>query len=151
MALGYLLVLLRISPWLLLAAVALAAAISTLQKTLEPRVRAGSQLQVAVNQAISARVVEDYQALRFLHSSGELELADQRLQGLMREMEAAFRGQVRRLALLEPVASFLPILAVAVIEFEFGAAGHASRPDFAGSGYLCPRFAAAQCAVRRNC
>ena len=33
----------------------------------------------------------------------------------MGEMEAAFRGQARRLALLEPVASFLPILAVAVI------------------------------------
>ena len=115
MALVYLLVLLRISPWLLLAAVALAAAITALQKTLEPRVRAGAQRQVAVDQAISARVVEDYQALRLLHSSGQLELADQRLQGLMGEMEAAFRGQARRLALLEPVASFLPILAVAVI------------------------------------
>ena len=115
MALVYLLVLLRISPWLLLAAVALAAAITALQKTLEPRVRAGAQRQVAVDQAISGRVVEDYQALRLLHSSGQLELADQRLQGLMGEMEAAFRGQARRLALLEPVASFLPILAVAVI------------------------------------
>lgn len=115
MALVYLLVLLRISPWLLLAAVALAAAITALQKILEPRVRAGAQHQVAVDQSISARVVEDYQALRLLHSSGQLELADQRLQGLMGEMEAAFRGQARRLALLEPVASFLPIVAVAVI------------------------------------
>ena len=113
MALVYLLVLLRISPWLLLAAVALAAAITALQKILEPRVRAGAQRQVAVDQAISARSVEDYQALRLLHSSGQLELADQRFQGLMGEMESAFRGQVRRLALLEPVASFLPILEVA--------------------------------------
>ena len=115
MSLVYLLVLLRISPWLLLAAVVLAAAITALQKNLEPRVRAGAQRQVAVDQAISARVVEDYQALRLLHSSGQLAFADQRLQGLMGEMEAAFRGQARRLALLEPVASFLPILAVAVI------------------------------------
>ena len=115
MALVYLLVLLRISPWLLLAAVALAVAITALQKILEPRVRAGAQRQVAVDQAISARAVEDYQALRLLHSSGQLELADKQLQGLMGEMEAAFRGQARRLALLEPVASFLPILAVAVI------------------------------------
>ena len=115
MALVYLLVLLRISPWLLAAAVALAVAITALQKTLEPRVRAGAQRQVAVDQAISARAVEDYQALRLLHSSGQLAFADQRLQGLMGEMEVAFRGQARRLALLEPVASFLPILAVAVI------------------------------------
>ena len=115
MAVVYLLVLLRISPWLLLAAVALAVAITALQKNLEPRVRAGAQRQVAVDQAISARAVEDYQALRLLHSSGLLQLADQRLQGLMGEMELAYRGQVRRLSLLEPVASFLPILAVAVI------------------------------------
>ena len=74
MALVYVLVLLRISPWLLLAAVALAAAITAMQKTLEPRVRAGAQRQVVVDQAISARVVEDYQALRWLHSSGHLEL-----------------------------------------------------------------------------
>ena len=115
MALVYLFVLLRISAWLLFAAAVLAVAITALQKTLEPRIRAGAQRQVAVDQAISARVVEDYQALRLLHSSGQLELANQRLRGLMGEMEAAFRGQARRLALVEPVASFLPILAVAVI------------------------------------
>ena len=115
MALVYVLVLLRISPWLLLAAVVLAAVITFFQKFLEPRVRAGAQRQMAVEQVISSRLVEDYQALRLLHSSGQLELADQRLQGLMGEMEAAYRGQVRRLSLLEPVASFLPILAVAVI------------------------------------
>tara|TARA_B100002051_G_scaffold209107_1_gene200540 strand:+ start:3059 stop:4903 length:1845 start_codon:yes stop_codon:yes gene_type:complete len=115
MALVYLFVLLRISPWLLLAAALLAAGITTLQKVLEPRVRAGSHRQVDINKAITARVIEDYQALRLLHSSGHLELADLRLQSLMGEMEAAFRAQVRRLSLLEPVASFLPILAVAVI------------------------------------
>ena len=53
--------------------------------------------------------------MRLQHSSGQLELAEQRLQGLMGEMELAYRGQVRRLAVLEPVASFLPILAVALI------------------------------------
>ena len=115
MALVYLLVLLRISPWLLLAAVALATVITAIQKTLEPRVRAGAQRQMAVDTAISALVVEDYQALRLLHSSGQLELADRRLQGLMGDMELAYRGQMRRLAVLEPVASFLPILAVALI------------------------------------
>ena len=46
--------------WLLLAAVALAAAITFLQKSLEPRIRAGAQRQVAVDQTISSRVVEDY-------------------------------------------------------------------------------------------
>jgi len=115
MAIAYLVVLLGISAWLLLAAVVMGIAVTTLQKYLEPRIRAGAQRQVSVDQTISARVVEDYQALRLLHSTGSLELADQRLQGLMGEMEAATRAQSRRLALLEPVTSFLPILAVAVI------------------------------------
>ena len=115
MASVYLAVLVRVSPWLLLAAVALAAAITALQKTLEPKVRAGSKRKVVVDTFIASRMVEDYQALRQLHSSGQLSLADQRLKDLMGEMESAFRGQVRLLALLEPVASFLPILAVALI------------------------------------
>ncbi len=115
MALVYLFVLLRISPWLLIAAVVLAAAITVLQKTLEPLLRAGARRQVSIDQEINARLVEDYQAPRLLHSSGQLAYAEYRLQGLMREMEVAFRAQARRLAMLEPVASFLPILAVAAI------------------------------------
>ena len=115
MALVYLLVLVRISPWLLIGAVALAAAITALQKTIEPRLRAGAHQQVSITQALNSRLIDDYQALRLLHSTGQLEHADQSLQGLLLKNEAVFRGQVRRLALLDPVASFLPIVAVAVI------------------------------------
>ena len=115
MALLYLVVLVRISPWLLIGVVALAGTITALQKILEPRLRAGAHQQVSITQALNTRLIDDYQALRLLHSTGQLERADQNLQGLLHKNEAIFRGQVRRLALLEPVASFLPIVAVAVI------------------------------------
>ncbi len=111
----YVIALIRISPWLLLAAVAMALVITSLQKFLEPRIRDGSRRQACIDELISSRAIEDYQALRLLHSSGQLELAAAHLDGLMIEMEDAFRAQSKRLSLLEPVASFLPIVAVSII------------------------------------
>jgi ATP-binding cassette subfamily B protein/subfamily B ATP-binding cassette protein MsbA len=65
--------------------------------------------------AISSRITEDFQGLRLLHSSGQLEAADQRLQARMGELRRQLRGQARRLAVVEPFSNFLPILAIAVI------------------------------------
>ncbi len=107
--------LISISPWLLIGAVALAAAITTAQKSLEPAVEGWGSSAIVLVQALNTRLIDDYQALRLLHSTGQLENADQSLQDLLLKNEAVFRGQVRRLAFYEPVASFLPIVAVAVI------------------------------------
>ena len=115
MALMYLLVLIKISPWLLLAAALMALVITSFQKFLEPRIRGGAQRQAGIDAAISARAVEDYQALRLLHSSGQLANAKKHFRGLMAEMESAFRAQSRRLAIIEPVSSFLPIVAISLI------------------------------------
>ena len=115
MALMYLLILIKISPWLLLAAALLALIITSFQKFLEPRIRGGAQRQAGIDEVISARAVEDYQALRLLHSSGQLANTKNRFRGLMTEMESAFRAQSRRLAILEPVSAFLPIVAIAFI------------------------------------
>ena len=102
-----------------------------------------------MDQAISARAVEDYQALRLLHSSGQLQLADQRLQGLMGEMElySAARpapGQAGACGIIpaDPGGG-------RDREFEFGAAWCASRSGAAGVGHVCAGAAAAQCAARR--
>jgi ATP-binding cassette subfamily B protein/subfamily B ATP-binding cassette protein MsbA len=65
--------------------------------------------------AISSRITEDFQGLRLLHSSGQLEAADQRLRSGMGALERQLRGQARRLAVVVPFSSFLPILAIAVI------------------------------------
>jgi subfamily B ATP-binding cassette protein MsbA len=111
----YLGVLVGISPWLLLAVALMGGLITLLQKRLLPRIRAGSKGVAQAQVAISSRITEDFQGLRLLHSSGQLEAADQRLQANMAELRGHLRGQARRLAVVEPFAAFLPILAIAVI------------------------------------
>ena len=111
----YLAVLVGISPWLLLAVLLMGWLITLLQKQLLPRIRAGAKGVSQAQVAISSRITEDFQGLRLLHSSGQLELADQRLRACMGELERQLRGQTRRLAVVGPFASFLPILAIALI------------------------------------
>jgi ATP-binding cassette, subfamily B, bacterial MsbA len=111
----YLAVLVSISPRLLLAVLLMVGLIAYLQKQLLPRIRAGSHAVTQAQVGISTRITEDFQGLRLLHSSGQLDEADQRLQSQMGELERQLRGQGRRLAVVEPFSSFLPILAIALI------------------------------------
>lgn len=111
----YLAVLVGISPWLLVAVLVMGGLITMVQKQLLPRIRAGSQAVSQAQVAISSRITEDFQGLRLLHSSGQLDAADQHLRSRMGELERQLRGQVRRLAVVGPFSSFLPILAIAVI------------------------------------
>jgi len=111
----YLVVLVGISPWLLLAVALMAGLITLLQKQLLPRITAGSRAVNDAQVAISSRITEDFQGLRLLHSSGQLDVADQHLRSGMGYLERQLRGQARRLAVVGPFASFLPILAIALI------------------------------------
>lgn len=111
----YLSVLVGLSPWLLLAVVMIGGLITLLQKRLLPRIRAGSKGVMEVQVAITSRITEDFQGLRLLHTSGLLDLADKRLRSRMSELEHQLRAQGRRLAIVEPFSSFLPILAIALI------------------------------------
>lgn len=111
----YLAVLVGLSPWLLLAVAVMGGLITALQKRLLPRIRAGSQAVSSAQVAISSRITEDFQGLRLLHTSGQIEQADQRLRSGMAELERQLRGQVRRLAVVGPFSSFLPILSIAFI------------------------------------
>ena len=111
----YLAVLVGISPWLLLAVLTMGGLITLLQKRLLPRIKAGSQVITEASLAISTGITEDFQGLRLLHSSGQLDRADQHLSSLMGELEHQMRSQVRRLAVVGPFSSFLPILAIAVM------------------------------------
>jgi ATP-binding cassette, subfamily B, bacterial MsbA len=111
----YLAVLIGISPWLLLAVLTMGGLITLLQKRLLPRIKAGSQVITEASLAISTGITEDFQGLRLLHSSGQLDRADQQLRSLMGELEHQMRSQVRRLAVVGPFSSFLPILAIAVM------------------------------------
>lgn len=115
MALSYLFILVLLSPWLLLAAVAMGAVIVWLQHDLLPRIRRHAYRLSTIEVSISARINEDIQALRLLHSFGQVEAADQDLRRRMAELETALRRQLRVMELIEPITMFLPVAILALI------------------------------------
>jgi ATP-binding cassette, subfamily B, bacterial MsbA len=115
MAATYLAVLVRISPWLLVAVGLLAMVITLVQRRLLPRIRAGANVVSGTQVEISTKITEDFQGLRLLHSTGQLDSADKQLQNRMGVLEQQLRSQARWLAVVVPFSSFLPILAILVI------------------------------------
>lgn len=111
----YLAVLIALSPWLLLLAAALAVAISLLQQQLLPRISRQAQRVTQSQLAISTRITEDFQGLRLLHISGQLDAADWNLRSRMEDLEQGLRRQSLLMNIVGPVSSFLPIAAMAVI------------------------------------
>jgi len=111
----YLAVLVSISPWLLLVVALISGLLALIQRRLLPKINAAAKDLSKTQVAISSRMTEDFQGLRLLHSSGQLDEASQRLQVWIAELERIMRGQTRWLAVVSPFASFLPILAVALI------------------------------------
>lgn len=91
----YSLVLVSLSPWLVLLAIGLTAAIVLVQRVLLPRIRRVSYRLSQIEVEISSRLIEDIQALRLLHSTGQLDAADQALRARMAELETVLRSQNR--------------------------------------------------------
>ena len=115
MGLTYLAVLISLSPWLLLAAAAIALVVVVLQKRLLPRIRRAATRLTAASVAISSQITETIQGLRLLHSLGWLEAADADFGAQLGEQEAAQRRQALLLAVLGPISELLPLLAIASI------------------------------------
>lgn len=111
----YLMVLWRISAWLLFAVAAIAAFVGLMQRLLLPRIRIGSKKLITTQSLIASRITEDYQALRLLHTSGQLMTAQRRLKSMMVDLECQMRSQVRHLSAIGPFTSFLPVLAISII------------------------------------
>jgi ATP-binding cassette, subfamily B, bacterial MsbA len=111
----YLVVLTTISPWLLLAVALIGWVITLVQKRLQPRIRAGAMLVTDAQVAINSRITEDFQGLRLLHSIGQLDVADQRVSSGMGQLERQLSRQGRRMSVIGPFSSFLPILAIALL------------------------------------
>ncbi|MEX1315654.1 MAG: ABC transporter ATP-binding protein/permease [Synechococcaceae cyanobacterium] len=115
LGLTYLVVLVSLSPWLLLAAAAIGAVVVVLQRHLLPRVRHSAFSLTGAGVAISSRLTEDIQALRLLHSLGQLQPAADRFQAELAQQERERRRQSRLTAALAPLDGLLPTLVVAVI------------------------------------
>ena len=133
LSLIYFSILIAISPWLLVAVGSIGGVILFLQRTMLPRIRTGSENVAEETVNINSIVTEDMQALRLLHSTGQLESANKRLDDNLARLEIALRMQAPRLAVLAPVSSFLPILAITLILaaslFILGSQGKALLPS----------------------
>jgi ATP-binding cassette, subfamily B, bacterial MsbA len=111
----YLTVLLSLSPWLVVIAVAMAAAILLIQRQLLPRIRQSAHRVSAAQMEISVRLTEDIQGLRLLHASGQLQHAQRSMALRMQELEHSLRRRSQLAEIIGPITSFMPMLAISVI------------------------------------
>ena len=115
MMLTYLVVLLSLSPWLLVAALVMGGLLSLVQQQLLPRIRTRSFIGTELERNLSSRITENIQGLRLLHTSGELDEADQGVYGRTGDLELNKRAATRLNSVTGPVNTFLPILMIAGI------------------------------------
>ncbi|MCT0208520.1 ABC transporter ATP-binding protein [Synechococcus sp. CS-1332] len=111
----YLAILVAISPWLLLVALAMAAVMQTVQKLLLPRIRRNSREQQSVGVELSSHQNEQIQGLRLLHSTGQLESSRIKLKRLLSESKRLSIRQSKLSNLVQPISNMLPIISIAVI------------------------------------
>ena len=115
MMLTYLVVLLSLSPWLLLAALVMGGLLSLVQQQLLPRIRERAFFGTELSRDLSSRITENIQGLRLLHSSGELDEADQGVYSRTGALEVNQRAATRLNSITGPINTFLPILMIAGI------------------------------------
>ncbi|MCP9801390.1 ABC transporter ATP-binding protein [Synechococcus sp. RedBA-s] len=111
----YLFILAGLSPWLLVVALGLAVLILQIQRRILPRIMDRSVQVSGIEVEISTLITEDIQGLRLLHSSGQLDAADQALRGRMGQLEQALRSRSRLMEVIGPITSFLPVAAMALM------------------------------------
>ncbi len=111
----YLLVLINLSPWLLIAAMAMGAVLALVQQQLLPRIRSRSVQSTQLGRELSSRMTENVQGLRLLHTSGQLDAADRDVSERTRAVEITSRAQTRLNSVNGPIIVTLPILMIAVI------------------------------------
>ncbi len=111
----YLLVLIGLSPWLLLAALGMGGILALVQQQLLPRIRSRSVQSTQLGRDLSSRMTENVQGLRLLHTSGQLDAADLDVSNRTRAVEITSRAQTRLNSVNGPIIVTLPILMIAVI------------------------------------
>jgi ATP-binding cassette subfamily B protein/subfamily B ATP-binding cassette protein MsbA len=115
MLITYLVVLINLSPWLLVAAICMAGVLTLVQQQLLPRIRARAVESTDLARELTSRMTENIQGLRLLHTSGQLDVADQVVADQTRAVEINSRAQTRLNAVNAPIIVTLPILMIAVI------------------------------------
>jgi len=115
MLITYLLVLINLSPLLLVAAIGMGGLLALVQKQLLPKIRSRAVEFTDLARELSSRMTENIQGLRVLHTSGQLDAADQGVANQTRALEINSRAQTRLNAVNAPIIVILPIVMIAVI------------------------------------
>ncbi len=115
MALTYLVVLVSISPWLLVAALVMGGILTLVQRQLLPLLRRYSFISTELGRELSSRITENIQGLRLLHASGQLDASDRDVKSRSIAIESNSRAASRVGSVTGPITSFLPILMIASI------------------------------------
>lgn len=111
----YLAILVTISPWLLLAAVATALVFYGIQKQLIPRIRHYSSANEMGLVQIGKQVTENLQGLRLLHTTGRQWAAVEQVKNLVEQVKPGLQKQIRLLNITNPITQTLPVVLLAVI------------------------------------
>ena len=113
--LAYLAVLIRLSSWLLIAAVFMGVVSVVVQQNLLPMLGKRAKLAADLAIELTSRMTENIQGLRLLHTSGYLDEASTEVAKQAANFELNARGQVRLSSINGPVTLILPILIIAGI------------------------------------
>jgi subfamily B ATP-binding cassette protein MsbA len=111
----YLAILIAISPWLMLVAIAMAMTLAYVQSQLLPRLRKRAEMIMAVEVNLSSRRTEHIQGLRLLHTTGQIAAAARETDDLLREQQIHASRMVLISNLITPISSMLPIIAISLI------------------------------------
>lgn len=112
MSATYVILLISLSPWLLIVVGIAVAMITVLLKLVLAPIKQNAYDLEAVLLDVSCKVNENLQNLRLLHSSGEIDRADDRMKASANDLEKALRRHGELTNLVAPVSTFLPMATV---------------------------------------
>ncbi|MGB3300300.1 MAG: ABC transporter ATP-binding protein [Phormidesmis sp.] len=113
--LTYSLILVKLSPLLALAAVALSAVIVVVQRWLVPKITAIARELMSVQVESSKYMTESIQALRLLHTFGTQNRAVKNAEDLLDDIQDSLQKRAQLVFLPESILEVLPIFALAIL------------------------------------
>jgi ATP-binding cassette subfamily B protein/subfamily B ATP-binding cassette protein MsbA len=111
----YLLVLVKISPWLLIMACFLGLGIALTQARLRPQIRMAAKEVEAQRRRVTSTLTADLQALRLIHSNACEAETNEHFASVLHGLEQKLVNLSRLRSFLQPTAEFLPVFAAVVL------------------------------------
>ena len=111
----YILFLINLNSWLFFGVILIVFISKSLQDRLIPRVRKISNEVTNIKVEISKSIVESFQALRYIYSSGLSNIFRKKLNNQTNLLENRLRKRARKITLVDPVLSAIPILLISFI------------------------------------